>query len=68
MKYLVAILTFIVIFSFCMGMSLLHHYAGHGGFETGEALAEAVFAGNYLGVCLGVTVSFAVILYWPSKK
>lgn len=68
MKYFVAILTFIVVFSFFMGMSLLHHYVGHGGFEAGEALAKAVFAGNYLGACVGGLVSFAVINFWPSKK
>lgn len=68
MKYFVAILTFIVVFSFWCGMCLLQHYTGHGGFVAGKELAKTVLAVQYWGLLFGCGSAVAVVLCWPSKK
>lgn len=61
MKYLVAIITFIVVFIFFVGLALGWVYAGTGSIEFGTQLQGALYIGMSLGL-LGGVLSGLVIM------
>lgn len=60
MKYLLAGLTFIVVFAFFIALALGIVYAGSGAIEFGAELQKALYFGIFLGCGSGACLSFIV--------
>lgn len=60
MKYLLAGLTFIIVFAFFIALALGFVYVGSGSIEFGSHLQGALLFGVILGCGIGAALSFVV--------
>lgn len=67
MKYLLAGLTFVLVFAFSMALALGLVYAGSGAIEFGAELQKALYFGIFLGGGSGACLSFIVYKEVKSK-